>query len=102
MLPALVSRAFVQPYLVRSVMPLSLWEYFGAIGRNVVALALSGYVVSRLRDSVSGVSGYYKVFVMGVIAVAIAVPIVYACLGRETRRRLMSVSMSFLARKRPA
>jgi O-antigen/teichoic acid export membrane protein len=102
MLPALISRAFVQPYLVRSVMPLSLWEYFGALGRNVAALALSGYAVSRLRDSVSGVSGYYKVFLIGLIAVVISVPVVYACLGRETRRRLMSVSMGFLARKRPA
>jgi O-antigen/teichoic acid export membrane protein len=101
MLPALVSRLFVQPFMVGRVMPLNLYEYFGAVGRNAAGLAAAAYIVIRLRDSTPGVGGYYKVLLMGVIAVAVAVPTAYLCLGREAKRRLVAVSTGFLARSGP-
>ena len=98
MLPTLLSRLFVQPMLVAQVMPLRLVEYYGTIGRNLLGLAVASYIVIRLRDNIVAVSGYPKVLLMGTVAVSVAAPIAYLCLGREARQRLLAVTSGVFAR----
>jgi O-antigen/teichoic acid export membrane protein len=91
LLPALLSRVVVQPFIVRQVMNINLYRYFGALGRSAIGLAGVSWVMVRARDIVPG-SGYWKVLLMGTIAVAVAAPVAYVlCLDRAVRRRVVSV-----------
>jgi O-antigen/teichoic acid export membrane protein len=100
LLPALVSRVVVQPFIVKQVMNISLYKYFAAIGRSAVGLVGVSWLVVRVRDIVPG-SGYYKILLLAAIAVATAAPLAYAlCLDRAVKRRVASVAMGILTHRK--
>jgi O-antigen/teichoic acid export membrane protein len=98
MAPAVVSRAVVQPVLVRREVAIDLPNYFASIARSCLVLLFSTVLLMQIRALLPG-SGYLKALLMGVITVVVTVPPVYLfCLDGATRSRGIRIAGAIYSR----